>query len=182
MIHYFSISTSLFAQKAGRAFSNKTKMSKETFYQTGFYSLIALIVGFVIGSSIPKGHGAENIHRIVSIDTVYADSARKSSFIPTRESVYEELKRQDIKHPRIVLAQSILETGHYQSNVCRANNNLFGLMKKDGYHSFSHWRQSVAYYKEHVQSRYRGGDYYTFLSSIGYAQDPDYINKLKELI
>lgn len=166
-------------------------MSKEQFYQIGFYSLITLIVGFVFGTGITyhaiKASPKEQIQ--VVHDTIYTDSDSivkpvKTAYIdtPSVQNVYTELKKQNIKHPKIVLAQSILETGYYQSNVCKSHNNLFGLMKGNNYHSFSHWKQSIAYYKNHVQSRYKGGDYYSFLANIGYAQDPAYIDKLKELV
>lgn len=166
-------------------------MSKEQFYQIGFYSLITLIIGFIFGTGITyhavKASPKEQIQ--VVHDTIYTDSDSivkpvKTAYIdtPSVQNVYTELKKQNIKHPKIVLAQSILETGHYQSNVCKNNNNLFGLMKGNDYHSFSHWKQSVTYYKNHVQSRYKGGDYYTFLSDIGYAIDDDYIKKLKQLV
>lgn len=166
-------------------------MSKEQFYQIGFYSLITLIIGFIFGTGITyhavKASPKEQIQ--VVHDTIYTDSDSivkpvKTAYIdtPSVQNVYTELKKQNIKHPKIVLAQSILETGYYQSNVCKSHNNLFGLMKGNNYHSFSHWKQSVTYYKNHVQSRYKGGDYYTFLSDIGYAIDDDYIKKLKQLV
>lgn len=166
-------------------------MSKEQFYQIGFYSLITLIIGFIFGTGITyhavKASPKEQIQ--VVHDTIYTDSDSivkpvKTAYIdtPSVQNVYTELKKQNIKHPKIVLAQSILETGYYQSNVCKSHNNLFGLMKGNNYHSFSHWKQSIAYYKNHVQSRYKGGDYYSFLANIGYAQDPAYIDKLKELV
>lgn len=166
-------------------------MSKEQFYQIGFYSLITLIIGFIFGTGITyhavKASPKEQIQ--VVHDTIYTDSDSivkpvKTAYIdtPSVHKVYTELKKQNIKHPKIVLAQSILETGYYQSNVCKSHNNLFGLMKGNNYHSFSHWKQSIAYYKNHVQNRYKGGDYYAFLSNIGYAQDPAYIDKLKELV
>lgn len=166
-------------------------MSKEQFYQIGFYSLITLIIGFVFGTGITyhavKASPKEQIQ--VVHDTIYTDSDSivkpvKTAYIdtPSVQNVYTELKKQNIKHPKIVLAQSILETGYYQSNVCKSHNNLFGLMKGNNYYSFSHWKQSIAYYKNHVQSRYKGGDYYSFLANIGYAQDPAYIDKLKELV
>lgn len=160
-------------------------MNKEQFYQTGFYSLITLIIGFFLGTIYHSGNNAVPERPLQAVhDTVYVDSDSITAYIdtPSIHNVYAELKKQNIKHPKIVLAQSILETGHYQSNVCKNNNNLFGLMKGNDYHSFSHWKQSVTYYKNHVQSRYKGGNYYDFLANIGYAEDKEYINKLKQIV
>ncbi len=164
-------------------------MNKETFYQTGFYSLIALIIGFFIGisfetvSTVPVNR-VQIVHDTITTDSDSIVKPVKTAYVdtPSIHNVYTELQRQNVKHPKIVLAQSILETGHYQSSVCKANNNLFGLMKGNDYHSFSHWKKSITYYKNHVQSRYRGGDYYDFLADIGYAEDKEYINKLKEIV
>lgn len=162
-------------------------MNKEQFYQTGFYSLITLIIGFFLGTLYHSGSNTtpetkiKVVHDTIAVDS---DTIKQTAYLdtPSIDNVYAELKKQNIKHPKIVLAQSILETGYYQSNVCKTHNNLFGLMKGNNYHSFNHWKESVTYYKNHVQSRYKGGDYYAFLSNIGYAMDDDYIKKLKELV
>lgn len=170
------------------------KIDKTTFYMTGFYSLIAMVIGFIIGSIVNiKGQPVEHITIPVTIgDSIKVNttvekkrdkvSAKYDTTKPSDKTVLSELKRQNVSHPHIVLAQAKLESGNYRSNICKKNNNLFGLMKGDDYHSFSHWKQSITYYKNHVQSRYRGGDYYVFLADIGYAQDPQYINKLKEMV
>lgn len=164
------------------------KIDKTEFYQTGFYSLIAMIIGFIIGSISFKGNKTEQITIPITLndsinkDTIIRKNVALDTTKPTDKTVLSELKKQNISHPHIVLAQAKLESGNYKSNVCKRHNNLFGLMKGDNYHSFSHWKESIAYYKNHVQNRYKGGDYYAFLNNIGYAQDPNYINKLKELV
>ena len=46
----------------------------------------------------------------------------------TSKEVLAELKKQHILFPKIVLAQSILETGWYKCENCSMDqNNLFGL-------------------------------------------------------
>lgn len=43
--------------------------------------------------------------------------------------------------------------------------------------------ESVVAYLDYVQYRYKPpNDYYEFLSEIGYAEDPNYINKLKGIV
>lgn len=165
-------------------------MNKDLFYQTGFYSLITLIIGFFLGSAYPMKK-IEYVSVPVPKDTVYTDTVSKVSHLisipaapstPNKDVVFAEIKRQGVKYPKIVLAQSLLETGHYTSDVCKKHNNLFGLMKGDKYHHFSHWKNSITYYKEHVQSRYNGGNYYEFLERIGYAEDKNYCNILKQIV
>ena len=102
---------------------------------------------------------------------------------PTKELVYQYAKHYGIKHPKIVVAQSILETGHYKSKLCKQHNNLFGLYdsKNRRFYKFKTWQESVRAYKQKVQYKYKSGDYYAFLKRINYAEDPKYITKLKRL-
>lgn len=97
----------------------------------------------------------------------------------------EALEYYGVKHPQIVYAQAVLETGHFKSDLCLNDNNLFGLYnsKKHRYHTFDHWKDCIIAYKEMVQYKYKDGDdYLNFLKEIGYAEDSKYICKLKELI
>lgn len=82
-----------------------------------------------------------------------------------------------------VLAQSVLETGYYQSKVCREYNNIFGLYdsRHGDYYHFRRWEDSVIAYQKYIQYRYKGGDYLLFLKRIGYAEDPGYIRKVARL-
>lgn len=157
---------------------------KENFYKTGFYSLIALIFGFVIGN-IYCSYSSNKQYNPIREDTtpkstLKVDSAKSENL--TKESVYEELKSQNVAFPEIVLAQSILETGHYTSRICNEYNNLFGLRKGKTYMKFSHWKHSIKSYKNCIQYKYKGGDYYKFLKNLGYAEDKNYINKIKQLV
>ena len=53
----------------------------------------------------------------------------ESKTLPTLTipNLYQEIIRNGIKHPKIVLAQAILETGWFRSPLCRNRHNLFGL-------------------------------------------------------
>jgi len=67
----------------------------------------------------------------------------------TIPNLYQEIIRNGIRHPKIVLAQAILETGWFRSPLCRNRHNLFGLTnpKNGKYYEFNHWTESVrAYY------------------------------------
>lgn len=102
---------------------------------------------------------------------------------PTNDLVIEACKYYGIKHPGIVVSQAILETGHYRSENCIVNNNLFGLYNsnKKEYYKFEHWTESVKKYKEWIQYRYKDGDYYEFLINCNYAEDSLYVNKIKNI-
>lgn len=103
---------------------------------------------------------------------------------PTKELVKEACEYFELKYSEIVVAQSILETGHYNSNNCIKHNNLFGLYnsKSEQYYKFDKWWKSVIAYRDMIQYRYKDGDYYEWLQKIGYAEDPNYINKVKGII
>lgn len=107
-----------------------------------------------------------------------------------QEGLIEALEYYDVKHPKIVQAQAILETGNFTSERCLVDNNLFGLYdsKSQRYYSFDHWISSVEAYISMVQYKYKGDNdkppnhYYKFLQDIGYAKDSHYINKVKEIV
>ena len=105
----------------------------------------------------------------------------------TPGEVLKELKKQNVLFPEIVLAQSILETGWYKCDRCSMdNNNLFGLWNssKKEYFNYNTWQESVGGYKRGIQYKYYRKEYksyYEFLTDIGYAEDPKYISKLKQI-
>jgi flagellum-specific peptidoglycan hydrolase FlgJ len=101
----------------------------------------------------------------------------------TTENVKEEIKKAKIKHPDIVLRQAILETGYFKSYNATYRNNLFGFWnsRRKRYLEFACWIDSIRYYRAWQDKHYKGGNYYEFLTKIGYAEDPDYIWKLKNI-
>ena len=108
-----------------------------------------------------------------------SDRIREVAGLPelTIPNLIEEIRRNGIKYPKIVLAQAILETGWFKSSVCRNKHNLFGLTnpRTGEYYEFAHWTESVTAYYTKVQYRYKGGNYLLWLKNIGYAEDPGYI-------
>lgn len=99
-----------------------------------------------------------------------------------KEGLMEALVYYDVKYPEIVYAQAVLETGNFTSSGCRNKNNLFGLMKGKSLRRFNHWTESVIFYKQKIQSMYKGGDYYVFLTKIRYASHPDYNRYVKRIV
>lgn len=100
----------------------------------------------------------------------------------TVENLISAMQHYGLHHQRVVLAQALLETGKFTSAVCREKNNLFGLTRRDGrYYEFDTWQDSVKGYRDMIQYRYKGGDYYEFLRKVPYAEDPNYIFKVKQI-
>ena len=106
----------------------------------------------------------------------------------TIPNLYQEIIRNGIRHPKIVLAQAILETGWFRSSLCRNRHNLFGLTNPQTgkYYEFNHWTESVRAYYTKIQYRYckknnkiiSEGDFLLWLQKIGYAENPIYVRKL----
>jgi len=99
----------------------------------------------------------------------------------TKQEVYNYLVEIDCKYPEIVTAQAVLETGYFKSYSCKTRHNLFGLRYNHKYIIFDNWKESCDAYISKVQYKYTSGDYYIFLDELGYASDPNYINKIKNI-
>lgn len=108
---------------------------------------------------------------------------QKDTFCLNESNVYQMIVQEQILHPKIVLKQSILETGWFKSDYCKNRNNLFGFRNSQGYMSFNSPSESVSFYKQWQTLWYSPikGDYYKFLSDIKYAEDSTYIDKLKQI-
>lgn len=139
-----------------------------------FISLFCIIVTLLLCGG-KKSQSKEHDEQVVEW--------RTDPYELTNDNVLAELKAQELDFPEIVLAQAILETGHYKSNVCTSYNNLFGLRTRKGtYMKFEHWTQSVAAYKRYIQKyKTTPEDYYQYLDSLGYAEDTSYTAKVKQL-
>ena len=121
-----------------------------------------------------------------------SDSSRAFS----QEKMVQLMTDLNIKYPHIVMAQSIIETGHFESKIFKENNNLFGMKQartrvntakgtqyRHAY--YDTWQESVYDYAFY-QCRYLGNLYNEeeYLEYLGrsYAEDPNYVSKIKEII
>ena len=102
-----------------------------------------------------------------------------------RENFYHACAVYNVQHPEIVYAQAQLESGHFTSQVYRDRQNCLGLFdsRSQQYYSFAHWSDCIKAYKNSVQYKYDGvGDYYAFLTNLPYAEDSQYIRKVRWLV
>lgn len=153
--------------------------------QKVFNILISLIVGVLgVVQVLPylKKDKPPEIKVILHID----NKEKQLEFFSKspQEGLMKALEYYEIKHPHIVYAQAVLETGNFTSNLCIKNNNLFGLYdsKNKKYYSYNYWWESIEAYKKLIQRKYNNSKYYyMFLEDIKYAEDKDYINKVKKI-
>jgi uncharacterized FlgJ-related protein len=106
----------------------------------------------------------------------------------------------NLLYPEVVIAQSKIETGNYTSDIFKSTGNLFG-MKPARNRPYTHygeykghadylgnWRLSVIDYalwqsKEASKSSVKSvEEYLTLLKIKGYAEDNDYISKIRNII
>lgn len=142
---------------------------------------IIILLSVLINSSINK----ENTKEIKKIERVKKDSniVDIKSLPLTLKNLEYTLNHYKVKYPKIVIKQYILETGWGKSYTCKTKNNLFGLTnpRTKSYFKFKHWSESVKGYRDMVQYKYKKGDYYSFLENLPYAEDTNYVNKLKNI-
>lgn len=146
-----------------------------------WFIIALLVVAFFI--NVYSDNKEENT--IIEKEDSVSVQWRQNHFLLSEENLYNELVAQGVDFPEIVTAQALLETGHFKSYACLQQNNLFGLRDNKGtYMSFPHWTDAVAAYKKYIQ-RYNHPvpeDYYAYLQELGYAEDPQYIDKLKQIV
>ena len=114
----------------------------------------------------------------------------------TEEKFVELLKELNVKFPHIVMAQAMVESGNFTSKIFRENHNLFGMKRarvrvntalgtQYGHAYYDSWRSSVfdyAFYQCRYLSTIRNeSEYFEYLSQ-SYAEDEEYVSKLKRKI
>ena len=120
----------------------------------------------------------------ISDSIVLIDPVVKIDTIPslTVENLRAELIKKNIPQYKIVLAQALHETGNFKSKICRERNNIFGMRTKKGYKYYDSWVDCVDDYEKRFSRRYKGGDYFKFLISVHYHEDPMYEQRVRRFI
>ena len=148
----------------------------------GVILIVSIILGFFMGYSL---HHLVHNEKYPTETTVLLPEHPFYLLEDVNEEVlYKTLKHYEFPNPAIITAQAILESGNFKSKLCLENYNLFGLYNssKMEYFKFDSWISCVFAYKRYILNRYNEGeDYYGFLQRINYAEDPNYISKLKSL-
>lgn len=169
------------------------------------YKLISYrwVVGLFIGMLVSSFIGGYVMNDGVEFDdlTEYEQEVLVLSITDTANNFSEEklirlMKQLNMQFPHIVLAQSYIETGNYTSKIFKENHNLFGMkearvrIKTAKGTQYSHayyenWRESVydyAFYQCRYLSRMKSEEEYLNYLSESYAEDPNYVSKIRNLI
>lgn len=178
----------------------KERLERDKYYKFKKFNFILVIIctfylGYVSYPFINKNTDFKAVvENKKSLDTirVFIENTNDTFSL---ENLKNEIKNLNIKHPDIVFAQAIQETGHFTSNIFNQNNNLFGMKMayrrpktaigiKNGHAEYNNWKESVIDYAL-WQNRYANfsdrDDYFKYLSK-NYAEDKTYVHKLKSII
>lgn len=158
------------------------------------YPIITIIIFYMYGYLEGRKEQIKNYtpSEIELIVLNMNDSTRAFS----KERMIQLMKDLNIKYPHIVMAQSLIETGHFESKIFKENNNLFGMKQartrvntakgtqyRHAY--YDSWQESVydyAFYQcRYLGNLYNESEYLEYLGR-SYAEDPNYVSKIKELI
>jgi hypothetical protein len=114
----------------------------------------------------------------------------------SEKALVQILEDLNVKFPHIVLAQAMLETGHFKSDVFKQNNNLFGMKEAKtrqhtavgtnlGHACYDTWQESVidyalyqARYLSHIKTE---SDYLLYLND-KYAESTNYDSVILEVV
>lgn len=123
------------------------------------------------------------------------------AIVPTKEQVWNKINELGIKHPKVVFAQAVHESGTFKSPLARKCNNLFGMRVpnkrptlaqkgcnyKKFFAKYISWEQSIEDYKlyQDYMLRKKGNmsdNAYLLYISKRYAADPNYVERIKNTI
>ena len=140
-----------------------------------FMTLIGITAYFVLKNTMFKQPIPEIRKPSIIVDTVRIETFSEANLIRYMDIL-------EIEYPNIVLAQAKLESGNFTSNRFKQYNALFGFQTSNtNVLKYKSWKQSVINYKNWQMRRLKDDeDYYDFLVRVGYSEDPNYVNKLKQ--
>jgi len=114
----------------------------------------------------------------------------------SEDRLIEYIQQLNFRFPHIILAQSKLESSYYKSTIFIENHNMFGMKEAKirsnlaqgthrGHAYYNEWKESVLdyalYYSTYLYELKTEEQYFDYLKQ-HYAEDPNYVSKLKSLI
>lgn len=150
--------------------------------------LLSSFLGFWLGFGIISND------IVINSDGIYAIPHQKDVF--TEQKLKQYLIELNVKYPNIVFAQAKLESGNFRSKIFEENNNLFGMKQPSvrtttatgeqyNHATYNSWRESVLDYAlyscKYTSNIKSESEYIAYLGS-RYAEDSNYINKLKNIL
>lgn len=112
------------------------------------------------------------------------------------EILYTYLKTMRVPHADIIVAQAHLESQNFTSNLFKRQNNFLGMKiaskristtghGKGEYKDYTNWEECTTDYifwmQHHQAHKLNRDEYFNLLGKI-YAEDPEYVKKLNDII
>jgi len=175
-------------------YCRKTLRYKGLGIKTYLKSLFIFGAMFAVASYYMYTTGIENTIKTMTIEERIMLINESDPF--SKDKMASMMDDLNVRFPWIPMAQSMIETGHWRSDIFLENNNLFGMKEaksrittaigtNKNHAEYNTWRESVYDYAFY-QSRYLGrirseSEYYQYLNA-SYAEDPNYIAKVKQMV
>lgn len=140
---------------------------------------------------------------IITLFGIFLSTGQKQYARPQEENLelnkatlVKTLKDMGVQHIDVVLAQAILESGTFTSNIFKTKNNMFGMkvpgrrqttaLNKRGYATYSSWIDSVRDYKLYqdfiTKNKNVSRSKYLSILAKGYCSNPNYVSMLNKII
>jgi len=151
------------------------------------------ILLYSLGEVLKRERKEKSTEEVISLEPLVSDTAFNEL---NHSNLYEFLLLIGVEFPEIVVSQAKLETGNFTSRYCTEFNNLFGMTKPGkrvsvasdfcgGIAVYPNWKYScwdyLLWQQFHFNTKGVPKDYYSFLIRVGYAEDLEYVEKLKLL-
>ena len=175
---------------------NPNKIAFEPVKKRYIATILVVFLFILITSFFTYKKATDNSSEIIyesPIITQTNANLKNSSFSPKK--LKSLLKKLNIKHIEIVYAQAVLETGNFTSTIFNKNSNLFGMkmaktrpttaLKQELNHAYyNNWEESVIDYAFWQTTFARGLNKEEYLKLLNecYAEDPNYVVKLKRIM
>lgn len=177
-------------------YNTKTlKYRKANFIKLLFYILCGLLVFMIVSITIIKVKDTLIYNTETQIESPIIVIEKDTNTF-SKENLIAYIDNINIKFPKIVYAQACIETGYFTSSIFKENNNLFGMKCARsrcythqgpfrGHAKYENWKMSVIdyalYQSAYLRKLNTEAQYYQYISE-NYAQDPNYINKVKSIV
>lgn len=114
----------------------------------------------------------------------------------SEQRLIEKINQLNFRYPHIILAQAKLESGNFKSTIFLENNNMFGMKEAKlranlakgtnrNHAYYETWQDCILdyalYYSTYLSDIRTEGEYFEYLRQ-NYAEDPTYVQRLKEVI
>jgi hypothetical protein len=174
-------------------YDRKTLTFKNVFASWVFFvtilctTLVAVVIGIIRVNDVS----------FISEETkaiILREADKANEFTPEKLKAY--ILELNIRFPYIVYAQAQLETGEFKSKIFKENNNIFGMKvarkrpttnkgEENGHAYYNNWKESVVdygfYSAQYLSNIKSEGEYFQYLGQ-NYAEDPNYVSKIKQII